>query len=543
MFLNNHLLSTLIFLPIFGGLVLFITPSSQDKKKDKLFYMALAIAFLNLFLCTILYLNFDTDSKNIQFVELVRWFSLDASNNNTVYYYLGVDGLSAPFILLTNFVNLVVLIVARPTIKVYLKQYMSLFLIMTGLINAVFSAQDSILFYFFWEMLLIPTTLSIGIWGGKKKPYAAMRYFVYSFLSSIFLLFSILCVHQEILGLSKFTEFPNIDTFSIENFIFWANQTSNQEQTHINISNIHFVIIFALFLGFSIKIPIWPFHSWLTVLHSSAPSGGSIALITLMLKLGVYGLLRFLLPLSANLVEPMIWFLVILSLVAVIYAGLVAITQNNLKSLIAYSAVSHMGLVSLAIFFIPLFFKDTQSVSHLHGVADAQLAIQGALFQSIIHAFSFGGIFICCGFLSARIKSTNINNFQGIAHSMPIFSVFFMIFCLANIGLPGTSGFVGEFMIITAVFKYSIPIALITGLTLVITPAYILWMYKRIFLGEVTKNIQKKNFRDVHGLEFFILIILSIPTIGFGIYPEPVLKLSKAVLLNMIQSTYAVTVS
>lgn len=537
MLITKYLLSLLIWVPILGGFVV-LAAKSLDGNKEAARWTALAVAILTFLLCVPLYLEFDLTDHNMQFVERIRWFSL-FNNNDSVYYYLGVDGFSVLFIILTSFTNIIIVLAAWHSIKVRLRQYMAIFLITTGLTNGVFMAQDTMLFYIFWEALLIPTTLGIGIWGGKKKAYAAIKYFLYTFAGSIFLLVAFLYIQQQVSDLSNSSNLVDSGTFSIQNFIFWATQVNNMGEL-VNISlTAQWLLFGAFFLAFAVKVPMWPFHSWLPDAHSEAPAGGSVVLAALMLKLGAYGFLRFVLPLIPSIIAILDWFLIIISLIAIVYVGIVAIAQTDFKRLIAYSSISHMGLVTLAIFSIFLLVKNNPDSSL--GIADAHLAIQGAVFQMIAHAFSSGGMFIGCSYLYLRVHSRNIADFQGIAHIMPIFSIFFMLFCLANIGFPGTSGFVGEFLIILAVFKYSPFVALLAGLTLVIAPVYTLWMYKRIFFGKVlTTNIN--NLKDIAGLEIFIFVLLAIPTIWFGIYPKPILQLSSAASTHIIQAAHSVTI-
>ena len=536
MFINHYLLSLLIWVPIIGGFIV-LAAKSADGKKETARWTALAISVLTLLLCIPLYLDFDPTSSSMQFVERIRWFSL-FNNNDAVYYYLGVDGFSLLFIVLTSFTNVVIILATWRNIQVFLRQYMAIFLIMTGLTNAIFMAQDTMLFYVFWEGLLIPTTLGIGVWGGKKRAYAAVKYFLYTFAGSICLLVAFLYIQQQVASLPSASLFDS-GTFSIQNFIFWVTQVNNMGQL-VNVTLTVQELLFGLFfLAFAVKIPMWPLHSWLPDAHSEAPTGGSVVLAALMLKLGAYGFLRFLLPLVPSITAALDWLLIAISLVSIVYVGLVAIAQTEFKRLIAYSSISHMGLVTLAMFSI--FFLVKNNPDQVLGMADGQLAIQGAVFQMIAHAFSSGGMFIGCGYLHLRMQSQNIADFQGVARSMPIFSTFFMLFCLANVGLPGTSGFVGEFLIIIAVFKYSPWVALLAGLTLVIAPAYTLWMYKRVFFGKVVTT-QVANLKDITGLEIFVLVLLAIPTIWFGLYPEAILQLSSAASTHIIQVTHSVTI-
>ncbi|MFZ9035196.1 MAG: complex I subunit 4 family protein [Francisellaceae bacterium] len=530
MYMTHYLLSLLIWVPTIGGFVV-LAAKSRDGKKESARWTALVISIITLLLCVPLYLGFDPSNPGMQFVEYAHWFSL-MGTDQSVYYYLGVDGFSVLFIILTSFTNIVIVLAAWNSIKFKLRQYMAIFLITCGLTNAVFMARDTMLFYVFWEALLIPTTLGIGIWGGKKKAYAAMKYFLYTFFGSVFLLLAFLYIQHQVvdqLGSSMIYS----DSFSIDNFIKWATQT-NQLGDLVNITlTAQWLLFGAFFLAFAVKIPMWPFHSWLPDAHAEAPAGGSVVLAALMLKLGAYGFLRFVLPLVPSITATLDWLLVAISLVAIVYVGIVAVAQTDFKRLIAYSSISHMGLVTLAMFSIFLLVRSNPD--QMAGAADAELAIQGAVFQMIAHAFSSGGMFIGCGFLALRMKTRNIRDFQGVASSMPMFATFFMLFCMANVGLPGTSGFIGEFLIIIAVFKYSVWVALLAGLTLIIAPVYTLWMYKRVLFGKVVSN-QIANMEDIKGLEIFVFVLLAIPTLYFGFYPEPILHLSSAASSEIVRA-------
>ncbi|RUS68840.1 hypothetical protein EGW08_023402, partial [Elysia chlorotica] len=380
-----------------------------------------------------------------------------------------------------------------------------------------FCATDSILYYVFWEALLIPTCLGIGIWGGKRKAYASVKYFMYTFFGSVFLLAAILYIQTQVAasGIGG-------DTYSIQNFILWATQYQESFGATVKFTlSAQWLIFGAFFLAFAVKIPMWPFHSWLPDAHSEAPAGGSVILAALMLKLGAYGFLRFAIPMLPEVTASLEYVLVIMSLIAIVYVGVVAVAQTDVKRLIAYSSISHMGLVTLGLFSI-FILKNADPVL---GTTNAQMALQGAVFQMIAHAFSSGGMFIGIGYLYLRMHTREISAFSGVAKTMPIFSMFFLLFAMSNVGLPGTSGFVGEFMILLAVFQYSPLISLIAGLTLIIAPIYTLWMYKRVFFGEVIST-QVAELKDLGKMEVFVFILLAVPTLLFGFYPEPILHMS-----------------
>ncbi len=523
--LGQYLLSLIIWLPIVGGFVVLAT-KTDSQQGDAARWVALIFSVITLLLCVPLVTGFDSNSHLMQFQESVKWFTVFGMHD--VYYNLGVDGFSVLFIVLTCFSTFVIVLAAWTSIKDKVRQYMAIFLITCGLTNAVFCATDSILFYVFWEALLIPTTLGIGIWGGKKKAYAAVKYFMYTFFGSVFLLAAILYLQTQVAS-QPAGALVNADTYSIQNFIAWATSNQGLDGVAKFTLSAQWLIFGAFFLAFAVKIPMWPFHSWLPDAHSEAPAGGSVILAALMLKLGAYGFLRYAIPMLPEVAASLEYVLIIMSLIAIVYVGIVAVAQTDIKRLIAYSSISHMGLVTLGLFSIFLLKKASPELGDTH----AQMAIQGAVFQMIAHAFSSGGMFIGVGYLYLRMSTREIADFSGVAKNMPIFATFFMLFCMANVGLPGTSGFVGEFMILLAVFQYSPLIALIAGLTLVIAPIYTLWMYKRVFFGEVT-SAKVANLKDLGKMEIFVFVLLAVPTLLFGFYPEPILQLSSAASAHIV---------
>ncbi|MFV9973178.1 MAG: NuoM family protein [Francisella endosymbiont of Hyalomma asiaticum] len=523
--LGNYLLSLIIWLPIVGGFVV-LAIRTKELHGDAARWVALVFSCLILALCIPLVTSFDYSSSAMQFKESVKWFKVFGMHD--IYYSLGVDGFSVLFIVLTSFTTLVIVLAAWTSIKTKVRQYMAIFLITCGLTNGVFCATDSILYYVFWEALLIPTCLGIGIWGGKHKAYAAVKYFMYTFFGSVFLLAAILYIQTRVAA-SPTHFLVNQDTYSIQNFIAWATQSQGFIDSVKFTITAQWLVFGAFFLVFAVKIPIWPFHSWLPDAHSEAPAGGSVILAALMLKLGAYGFLRFAIPMLPEVTASLEYVLIVMSLIAIVYVGIVAVAQTNVKRLIAYSSISHMGLVTLGLFSI-FILKNADPVL---GTTHAQLALQGAVFQMIAHAFSSGGMFIGIGYLYLRMHTREISNFSGVAKTMPIFATFFLLFCMSNVGLPGTSGFVGEFMILLAVFQYSPLIALIAGLTLVIAPIYTLWMYKRVFFGEVVSK-QVANLTDLNRMEIYVFILLAVPTLLFGFYPEPILHLSAAASAHIV---------
>ena len=497
--LGHYILSLVIWLPIVGGFV--VLAARGDENANAARWIALIFSVLTFLVCIQLYLGFDLKDANMQFVENIPWLPLINAN-----YALGIDGISLLFILLTSFTTVVIVLAGWNSINSKVAQYMSIFLITCGVCNGVFAATDSMVFYLFWEASLIPMTLGIGIWGGAGRSQAAIKFFIFTFFGSIFLLVAILYFYTR------------TDSFVISK-IYTLIFTEKEQ----------WWLFIAFFLAFAVKIPMWPLHTWLPDAHTEAPAGGSVILAALMLKMGAYGFLRFALPIIPDIHASLDWLLIGLSLVGIIYIGMVAIVQKDAKRLIAYSSISHMGLVTLGMFSVFMILSKTGST------VDAELAVQGAVFQMIAHAFSSGGLFIGIGFLYARMQSRMIDDFSGVASKMPIFAAFFMLFAMANVGLPGTSGFVGEFMIILAVFKASPWLALLAGLTIVIAPAYTLLMYKKVFFGKV-KSEKVSMLKDISGMEIFVFSLLALPTILFGVYPEPIIQLSQAASNGFIQA-------
>ncbi len=497
--LDHYILSLVIWLPIVGGFI--VLAARGDENAGAARWIALIFSVMTFLVSVVIYVGFDVHNGNMQFVENIPWLPLINAN-----YALGIDGISLLFILLTTFTTVVIVLAAWGSVKSKVAQYMSIFLITCGVCNGVFAATDSMVFYLFWEASLIPMTLGIGIWGGAKRSQAAIKFFIFTFFGSIFLLVAILYFYTR------------TDSFVISK-IYTLIFTEKEQ----------WWLFIAFFLAFAVKIPMWPLHTWLPDAHTEAPAGGSVILAALMLKMGAYGFLRFALPIIPDIHASLDWLLIGLSLVGIIYIGMVAIVQKDAKRLIAYSSISHMGLVTLGMFSVFMILSKTGST------VDAELAIQGAVFQMIAHAFSSGGLFIGIGFLYMRMQTRMIDDFSGVASKMPIFAAFFMLFAMANVGLPGTSGFVGEFMIILAVFKASPWLALLAGLTIIIAPAYTLLMYKKVFFGKV-KSEKVAILKDISGMEIFVFSLLALPTILFGVYPEPIIELSQAASNGFIQA-------
>ncbi|MEM9103830.1 MAG: NADH-quinone oxidoreductase subunit M [Pseudomonadota bacterium] len=495
------LLSLLIWLPIVGGLAVAFTVGEKNPAVART--TSLFVAVLTLLLCVPLYDGFDKTTHVMQFTEFAPWIPFLNIN-----YELGVDGFSMPMILLTSFTSVMIVLAGWQVIEKRVNQYMGAFLVMTGLMNGVFAALDAILFYVFWEGMLIPMFLIIGIWGGPRRVYATIKFFLYTFFGSVFTLIALIY-----LGIKA-------DSFSILKMHELAIGSTAQAW-----------IFFAFLIAFAVKVPMFPVHTWLPDAHVEAPTGGSMVLAAIMLKMGTYGFLRFSLPITPDAAAEYSSFVIFLSLIAVVYIGFVALAQTDMKKLIAYSSIAHMGFVTLG-FFIVFGLVSKQATD------GATMGVQGALIQMISHGFISGAMFMCVGVLYDRMHSRNINDYGGVVNKMPKFAAFFLLFSMANAGLPGTSGFVGEFLVILASFQANFWYAFLAATTLILGAAYTLWMYRRVVFGEVA-NENVEQLRDINIREGFILSVLAFFVLLFGLWPQPLLEIMEPTVNHLINSGLA----
>ena len=479
MFFNN-LLSLAIWLPILAGVLVLATGS--DEKAPLARILALVGAAASFVITLPLFTQFDRASGGYQFTELHAW--IPALNLN---YALGVDGISVLFIILNAFITLMVVLAGWEVIQKRPAQYMAAFLIMSGLINGAFAAQDAILFYTFFEGMLIPLYLIIGMWGGQRRMYAAMKLFLYTLLGSLLMLVALIYLSYQAGG-----SFAIADLQAIKNIPLGVQQ----------------LLFIAFFLSFAVKVPMFPVHTWLPDAHVEAPTGGSMVLAAITLKVGAYGFLRFVLPILPDASRYFAPVVIVLSLIAVVYIGLVALVQTDMKKLVAYSSISHMGFVTLGFF---LFMHNGQPESW---------AFKGAIMQMISHGFVSAAMFMCIGVMYDRLHTRNIADYGGVVNVMPKFAAFMMLFGMANAGLPATSGFVGEFMVIMGATHYSLWIGAIAATTLIWGASYTLWMYKRVIFGDI-RHPSVKEMKDINAREFAILAILAIAVLGMGLLPEP----------------------
>lgn len=479
------LLSLLIWLPILGGLVVL---AAGERRAGLARRIALAVAALTLLASLPLWMRFDPHTTAMQFTERASWIpAFDA------WYYLGVDGISMPLIMLTTFITVLVVVAGWEAVKARPSQYFAAFLVLEGIMIGVFAALDTLLFYVFWEAMLIPMFIIIGIWGGERRVYATLKFFLYTFLGSVFMLVAII--------------YLRLDAGSFDLLALHQHPLGMTAQT---------LIFLAFLAAFAVKVPMWPVHTWLPDAHVEAPTGGSVVLAAIMLKMGGYGFLRFSLPITPDASHALDWLLIGLSLVAVVYIGFVALVQNDMKKLIAYSSIAHMGFVTLGFF---IAWKIVANTGAAEGIV---MGLQGGMFQMISHGLVSGALFLCVGVLYDRMHSREISAYGGVANVMPKFAAFMVLFAMANAGLPGTSGFVGEFLVILASFKASFWYALLAATTLVLGAAYTLWMVKRVLYGEVA-NEQVAALKDIGGRETLVLAVLAFAVLLLGVWPAPLI--------------------
>lgn len=480
------LLSLIIWLPIITGIVVFLM---GDRNTQIVRWVALIGAVIGFLVTLPLYTGFDTSVGSMQFVEQSAWFE-----RLNVYYYLGVDGISMPLILLNSFTTPLVIIAGWEVIRERVSQYMGAFLVMSGVLNGVFASLDAILFYSFWEASLVPMFIIIGVWGGPNRIYAALKFFLYTFLGSLLMLVALIYLYQASGG-----------SFSILDYHRLPIPMTAQ------------ILIFIGFMvAFAVKVPMWPVHTWLPDAHVEAPTGGSVILAAILLKLGGYGFLRFSLPIAPDASHELSWIVISLSLIAIVYIGIVAIMQLDMKKLIAYSSVSHMGFVTLGFFlFNPI-------------------GMEGGMVQMISHGFISGALFLCVGVLYDRLHTRLIADYGGVINKMPIFAAFFMLFAMANSGLPGTSGFVGEFMVIMGSMEVNFWYAFFAALTLILGASYSLWLYKKVVFGPVA-NSNVEGMKDISAREFLILAILAIAVLTLGVYPLPLTEVMHVTVDNLLE--------
>jgi len=483
------LLSIAIWLPVaFGTLLLAL---GRDQNVGTVRAIALVGAVASFVVTLPLITTFNTATAGMQFVEKASW--IDRFNVN---YHLGVDGLSMWFVPLTAFITVIVIIAAWQVIEERVAQYMGAFLILSGLMVGVFCALDGLLFYVFFEATLIPMYIIIGVWGGPNRVYAAFKFFLYTLLGSLLMLIALVYLY-----------FKSGGSFDI---LAWHKLPLPL--------NVQTLLFFAFFAAFSVKVPMWPVHTWLPDAHVEAPTGGSVVLAAIMLKLGAYGFLRFSLPIAPDAAREFDWLIITLSLIAVLYIGLVALVQQDMKKLVAYSSIAHMGFVTLGFFMFN------------------ELGVAGAIVQMVSHGFVSGAMFLCIGVLYDRMHSREIASYGGVANTMPKFAAFAVLFAMANCGLPGTAGFVGEWMVILGAVQYNFWIAALASTTLIFGAAYTLWMVKRVYFGDVA-NDQVKALTDINGREFLMLSLLAIAVLWMGLYPKPftdVMHLSVVELLKHV---------
>ncbi len=484
-YFTQHLLSFSIWTPILSGIAVLFT--ANDHKPNVTRWLALSGGILAFLVAIPLYTQFNFADGGFQFQEGFSW--IPAFNIN---YHLGVDGIAIPLILLTSFTTVIVIISAWEVIEKRVAQYMACFLIMSGLMVGVFCALDAILYYVFWEAMLIPLFLAIGIWGGPNRVYATIKFFLYTLLGSLLMLVAFIYLYLK--------------TGSFELMDYYRLPLPLTAQV---------LIFLAFFVAFAVKVPMWPVHTWLPDAHVEAPTGGSVVLAAIALKVGGYSFLRFAMPIAPDAAHYLSGFMITLSLIAIVYIALVALAQKDMKKLIAYSSISHMGFVTLGFFIFN------------------NLGLEGAVVQMVSHGFISAAMFLCVGVLYDRVHSRQIEAYGGVANTMPVFAAFAVFFAMANSGLPATSGFVGEFMVILGAIQANFWYAFLASTTLIFGAAYTLWMIKRVFYGEIA-NANVAGLKDLNKREFLILATLALLVLALGIYPQPLTDMTNASVTQLL---------
>jgi len=486
--MNFPILSSLILLPLIGGLFILLSRSSDKSNYQSSKYVALFVSFANFFVSIYLWYTFDTSTSDFQFVENRLWLE------GFINYKVGIDGISILFIVLTTLITPLCIISVNQSINTKLKEFLIAILVMESLMIGVFCSLDLVIFYLFFEGGLIPMFLIIGIWGGTRRVYSAFKFFLFTLLGSVLMLVAIISIYW-ITGTTDIVELNDLGVDVKYQNLLWL----------------------AFFSSFAVKTPMWPFHTWLPDAHVEAPTAGSVLLAAILLKMAGYGFIRFsigLFPIASENFVPLIY---TLSLIAIVYTSLVALMQDDMKKLIAYSSVAHMGFVTLGIFTM------------------TQQGLEGSIVQMISHGLVSAALFLCVGVVYDRMHSRLIITYGGLVSTMPKYAILFMVFTLAAVGLPGTSGFVGEFLILMGVFQKSFLVAAIASLGVILGAAYMLWLYKRIIFGElINKDLLK--MLDLNKSEIFILISLAIPVLFFGFYPEPLLNTIELSISNLIDT-------